>query len=176
MSVLRLGLSRSTVVHRPCGRLQGWVGNSPVVAALPPLHGCIFTGPCPGSGSLVQVVNVRPPPIGSPALLGLSTGRVCRASNGPDEAGELARDRGDRDGLGLASPDQCAVPPVEAVLRLPGDLANLTRRGRHLLLLVLAHPRRVLIAPGALPQHASRPPPSRPGDRAPLLPVARRIP
>jgi len=56
MSVLRLGLSRSTVVHRPCGRLQGWVGNSPVVAALPPLHGCIFAGPCPGTGSLVQVV------------------------------------------------------------------------------------------------------------------------
>src|SRR5882672_6577234 len=158
MSVLRLGLSRSTVVHRPCGRLQGWVGNSPVVAALPPLHECIFTGPCPGIGSLVQVVTVRPPSIGSPALLGLSMRRVRRARDRPDEASELARDRGDGDGLELASPDQRPVAPVKAALRLPGDLANLSRRGRDLLLLVLAHPRRMLIAPGALHQHASRPP------------------
>src|SRR6185436_17723817 len=94
MSVLRLGLSRSTVVHRPCGRLQGWVGNSPVVAALPPLHGCNFAGPCPGTGSLVQVVNVRPPPIGRPPyLLDLSTRRVGGTRDRPDEAGELASDR-----------------------------------------------------------------------------------
>src|SRR6267378_8630323 len=76
---------------------------------------------CPGIGSLVQVVNVPPPPIGSPALLGLSTGRVCRARDRPDETRELARDRGDGDGLELASPDQRSVAPVEAALRLPGD-------------------------------------------------------
>src|SRR6202040_165120 len=127
----------------------------------------IFTGPCPGIGSLVQVVNVPPPPTGSPALLARrGTGDGDLTADCPDEAGELARDRGHGDGLELASPDQRPVAPVEAVLRLPGDLANRTRRGRDLRLLVLAHPRRVLIAPRALHQHASRPPVASLGDRA----------
>jgi len=98
----------------------------------------IFAGPCPGIGSLVQVVTVRLPSIGSPALLGLSTGRVRRARDRPDEARELARDRGDGDGLQLAPSDQRPVTPVQATLRLPGDLANRARRGRDLLLLLLS--------------------------------------
>src|SRR5712692_7581703 len=68
---------------------------------------------------------------------------------------ELACDRGDGDGLELASPDQRPVAPVQAALRLPGDLANRSRGGVNLRLLGWPHPRGMLIAPGALHQHAA---------------------
>src|SRR5216684_2847440 len=113
--------------------------------------------------------------IGRPVLLGRSTGRGHLASDGPDEARELTSDRGDGDSLKLAPPDQRSVAPVQAALRLPGDLANRSRRGRDLLLLVFAHPRRMLIAPGALHQHASRPPVAGLGDGAALDRVTGRI-
>src|SRR5437764_5186031 len=96
--------------------------------------------------------------IESPALLGRSTGRGYFASDRPDEARELTRDRGDGDGLELAPPDQRAVAPVQAALRLPGDLANRSRRGRDPLLLVFADPRWMLIVPAAFHQHTARPP------------------
>src|SRR5437773_9410834 len=48
-----------------------------------------------------------------------TSGRDC-ASDSPDEAGELAGDRDDGDGLSLAFPDQRTIAPVQPALRLPG--------------------------------------------------------
>jgi hypothetical protein len=67
--------------------------------------------------------------LGSPALLGHSTGGGDLATDGPDEARELARNRGDGDSLEIAPSDQRPVTPVRATLRLPGDLANRARGG-----------------------------------------------
>src|SRR5437867_3748604 len=105
----------------------------------------VFTGPCPGAGSLRNGSNGPLAPLGSPALLGHSTGGGDLATDGPDEARELTRNRGDGDSLELAPSDQRPVTPVQATLRLPGDLANRARGGRDLLLLLLAHPRWMLI-------------------------------
>src|SRR2546421_308857 len=126
----------------------------------------VFTGPCPGAGSLRNCCNVPLTPLGRPALLGHRTGGSDRAVDGPDEPRELARDRGDGDGLQLAPSDQRPVTPVQATLRLPGDLANRTRGSRDLLLFLLAYPRRMLIAPGAFHQHTARAPVTGLGDRA----------
>ena len=52
------------------------IGNSPAVAALPPLHEICLAGPGPGIGSLEKVVNVPPSFLGSPVLLGRSTREV----------------------------------------------------------------------------------------------------
>ena len=121
----RLGLSRSEDGRRPCGRPQSTIGNSPCRGLRS--RRCtrfIFTGPCPGAGSLKVWLYVPLAPFGRPALLGRSTGGGDLATDGPDEAGELARDRGDGHGLELALADQRPVAPVQAALRLPGDLAN----------------------------------------------------
>ena len=72
----------------------------------------VFTGPCPGAGSLRNGSIVPLTPLGSPALLGHSTGGGDRAADGPDEAGELACDCGDGHGLELAPADQRAVTAV----------------------------------------------------------------
>src|SRR5580692_11888967 len=83
----------------------------------------------------------------------------CRfASYRPNEARKLTRDRGDGDRLELASPDERSVTAVETGLRLPGDLAHLWRRCRDLLLFGNANTGRMLIAPGALHERASRSP------------------
>src|ERR1017187_8962122 len=83
----------------------------------------------------------------------LCRGRGDLAADGPDEAGELACDCGDGHGLELASTDQCSVAPVEAALRLPGNLANRRRSGVDLVLLDGPHARGMLIAPRAFHQH-----------------------
>src|SRR5437763_3013033 len=101
--------------------------------------------------------------------------RGCFASDGPDKAGELTRDRSDGDRLELAPPEQRPIAPIEAGLRLPGDLANLSRRGGDPLLLGPADARRMLIAPGALHQRASRSPIAGLGDRTTFDRVAGRI-
>src|SRR5712692_4475943 len=108
--------------------------------------------------------SVSPCYLERPALLGRRTGRGHLATDRPDEGRELTCDRGDGDGLGLALPDQRPVACAQAALRLPGDLANRSWRRRHLLLLLLSHPRRMLIAPGAFDQSASRPPVTGLGD------------
>src|SRR6185369_12920880 len=77
----------------------------------------VFTGPCPGAGSLRNGSNVPLTPLGSPALLGDNTGGGDRAADGPDEARELARDRGDGNGLQFAPSDQRPVTPVQAISR-----------------------------------------------------------
>src|SRR5207249_1962520 len=84
---------------------------------------CVFTGPCPGAGSLRNDTNVPLAPFGSPVLLARAAGNGDLATDGPDEAGELARDGRDGNGFELAPADQRPVAPVEAVLRLPGNLA-----------------------------------------------------
>src|SRR6202163_3254860 len=61
-------------------------------------------------------------------LPGRCTGVGDLAIDRPDEGGELARDRRDRDGLKLALPGQRPVARGQAALRLPGDLTNGLRR------------------------------------------------
>src|SRR5882724_5253823 len=65
----------------------------------------VFTGPCPGAGSLRDGSNVPLAPFGCPALLGRSTGSGDLATDGPDEAREFPRDCGDGDSLKLAPSD-----------------------------------------------------------------------
>src|SRR5207342_3917507 len=101
-------------------------------------------------------------------LPGRRTGVGDLAIDRPDEGGELACDRRDRDGLKLAFPGQRPVTRAQPALRLPGDLTNGSRRRRHLFLLLLSHPRRMLIAPGTLHQNAARPTVARLGDGAAL--------
>ncbi len=111
----------------------------------------------PPASALLEDANL--PSVSSPAG---SPGRnPCpgnRAIDGPDEAAQLAGDRGHGDRLALASAHQCSVAPAKATLRLPGDLTNGSRRRCHLRLLVPADPRRMLIAPRTLHQNAPRPP------------------
>src|SRR4030081_3841489 len=83
----------------------------------------------------------------------LCRGRGDLATDGPDEAGELTCDCGDDHGLELALTDQRAVAPVEAALRLPGNLANRWRGSVDLVLLGGPHARGMLIAPRAFHQH-----------------------
>src|SRR5262249_15035834 len=94
----------------------------------------------------------------------------------PDEGGELACDRRDRDGLKLAFPGQRPVARAQAALRLPGDLTNGSRRRRHPFLLLLSHSRRMLIAPGTLHQNAARPTVAGLGDGATLDRIPGRSP
>src|SRR5215471_9694679 len=108
-------------------------------------------------------------------LPGHTTGRGHLATDGPDEAGEFAGDRGDGDGLELAPADQRPVALVQAALRLPGNLANRLWGGLNLVLFVRPHPRGMLIAPGALHQHAARAPVAGLGDGAAPDGVAGRI-
>ena len=91
-----------------------------------------------------------------PILLGRRLSAARLASYRPNETRKLTRDRSDGDRLELASPDQRSVAPVETALRLPGDLAHLWRRCRDLLLFGNANTGRMLIAPGALHERASR--------------------
>src|SRR2546427_141231 len=108
-------------------------------------------------------------------LHGRRTGGDDLAIDRPDEGGELARDRGHGDGLRLASSGQRPIPRTQAGLRLPGNLANGSWRGRHLLLLLLPDPRWMLIAPRALHQNAPRPAVAGLGDGAALDRVAGRF-
>src|SRR2546425_8412982 len=97
-------------------------------------------------------------------LHGRRTGGDDLAIDRPDEGGELARDRGHGDGLRLASSGQRPIPRTQAGLRLPGNLANGSWRGRHM-----------LIAPPALHPKAPRPAGGRPWDGGAPDPVARPV-
>src|SRR5580693_6626970 len=111
-------------------------------------------------------------------LLGPVTGRCrCprRARDRPDEAGEFSSDRSDGNRLELAPSDQRSVAPVQAALRFPSNLANRLRHGIDLCLLLFAHARRMLIAPGALHLHAPRPSVAGLGDRTALDLLAGRV-
>src|SRR3979490_2908049 len=103
-------------------------------------------------------------PFGRPALLW--RGRADLATDGPNEAGELACDCGDGHGLELAPADQRSVAPVEAALRFPGNLANRRRGSVDLVLLDGPHARGMLIAPRAFHQHPASTPVSGLGDGA----------
>src|SRR5260370_32091961 len=122
----------------------------------------IFAGPLPRQGSLEKVMNVPRAPFGKPALSGRSISGGDVATNRPDEARELTRDRGDGDSLQLAPPDQRSIAPVQAALRLPRDLANRPPRGGDLLLLLLSHPRWMLTTLPAFAHKATPPPPPAP--------------
>src|ERR1700759_4784342 len=119
---------------------------------------CTMSGDCRISSAGRRLPGCRGPRqsrvlLSSNALLSRrATGVGDRASDGPDEGGELACQGSDRDGLELAPADERPVAVVEPVLRLPGDLAHRTRGGLHLDLLVLADPRRMPIGPRALDQ------------------------
>ncbi len=127
---------------------------------------------CPGGGSLVLIGWFGV--LESPVLAGGGANGGDLAADGPDEAGEFAGDRGDGDGLELSSPGQRPVARAQPALRLPGDVADSLRRRRDLGLFVFAHPRRMLIAPGALHQDAAGAAVAGLGDRAALDGVAGR--
>src|SRR5205807_1389002 len=124
--LFRLGLSLSSNGRRSRDRPQRMVGNSPAVAALPPLHEILSLpdhapAPAPWNRLRCEFYHLL---IASPALCGGGTGRGRLAGDRPDEACELTRHRGDGDGLEPALAEQRSVAPVETALRLPGDLAN----------------------------------------------------
>src|SRR5713101_8730272 len=108
-------------------------------------------------------------------LLDHSLGGGDLAIDRPDEGRELAGNRGDGDGLELSPPGQSPKPRVQTMLRLPGDLANGSRRRCHFGLLLLADPRRMPIAPGALDQNPARPAVPGLGDGAALDRIAGRM-
>src|SRR5262252_5475872 len=100
--------------------------------------------------------------------VGRSRSRADRPGDCPDETDELTSHRRNGDVLELAPPEQRPITLIEAGLRLPGDLANRLRHRIDLDLFVFAQPRRMLIAPGTLHQHASHPPIAGLGDRTTL--------
>ena len=153
---VRLGLSRSSNGRRSCDRPQSMIGNSPCRGSAPTVARDLSSPDhAPARAPYSLVVNV-PPSCRESCLLGPRTSGSYLADDGPHETCKLTCDRSHRDGLELASPDQLPVATVEAALRLPGDLANRSRCRGYLLLLVFAHPRRMLIAPRALHQRAAR--------------------
>lgn len=95
------------------------------MAPLPPLHEAVSSPDrCPGVGSLIRCKRAFGAPLERPALSGRCTGRGDFAIDGPDEARELACDRGNDHGCKLALPAQCSVARAEPALCLPGDLAD----------------------------------------------------
>src|SRR6478736_7858201 len=127
------------------------------VAALPPLHEFYLHRTMPRRRLPVIAPQCATRYSAKPILLGRRLSAARLASYRPNETRKLTRDRSDGDRLELASPDQRSVAPVETALRLPGDLA-LWRRCRDLLLFGNANTGRMLIAPGALHERASRSP------------------
>src|SRR5215470_15088723 len=136
-----------------------------------------FTGPCPGAGLPRYRVAYQHTPIASPIWLaghsrglgvGRSRSRSHRLGDCPDETDELTSHRRNGDVLELAPPEQRSVTLIEAGLRLPGNLANRLRHRLDLDVFVFAQPRRKLITPGTLDQHASHPPIAGLGDRTTL--------
>ena len=69
--------------------LKGWVGNSPAVAALPPLHEVYFRRTLPGIGSLESREWVTASSEVPSCLLACRTGGGDSATDRPDEAREL---------------------------------------------------------------------------------------
>src|SRR5258708_31572154 len=166
MSFSGRGVSGSESGRRPYGRPQRMRGNPPCRGHAPAVaRDLSFTGPCPGAGLPENGLNVPSCSLCRALLPGRTAGRGDLAIDGPDEAGEFTGDRGDGDGLELAAADHRPVALVQSALRLPGDLANRRWGGVNLPLLVRAHPRRVLIAPGAFHQHAACTPLTGLGDR-----------
>lgn len=80
------------------------IGNSPAVAALPPLHEIVLPDLAPASAPWKSCERSAFL-LASPVLLGRNTRGGDLAADRPDEARELARDRGDGDGLELAPAD-----------------------------------------------------------------------
>src|SRR5258708_5088321 len=176
MSVFRLGLSRSEYGRRPRGRPHRMIGNSPCRGRAPAVaRDLSFTGPCPGAWLPENGLNVPSCSLCRALLPGRTAGRGDLAIDGPDEAGEFTGDRGDGDGLEFAAANQRPITLVQSALRLPGNLANRRWGGVNLVLPVRAHPRGMLIAPGAFQQHAAGPPLTGPGDRTAPARVSRRI-
>src|SRR5262249_39576643 len=156
--------------------------NSPAVVPLPPLHEIYFHRTLPRCRApWLALMTIFPLP--SPFLPGRSRRRAVvrsrsradRLGDRPDETDELTSHRRNRDVLELAPPKQRSVTLVEAGLRLPGDLADRLRHRIDLDLFVFAQPRRELITPGTLHQHAPHPPIAGFGNRTPLHLVARGV-
>src|SRR6516225_6513486 len=131
----------------------------------------------PVQGSLVTALPINILPLRVPFWLaghsrglgvGRSRSRSDRLGDCPDETDELTSHRRNGDVLELAPPEQRSVTLIEAGLRLPGNLANRLRHRLDLDLFVFAQPRRKLITPGTLDQHASHPPIAGLGDRTTL--------
>src|SRR2546422_9237273 len=114
MVVIRRQLPRTSIAHAASGLSHRSVEDPPFRGPLDrPLIGSIFIMGGSDSGGL------RRAPRRSPVLL------LDMHPDGPDEAQQLARHRGDRLLLGLALADQSAIATVQAVLRLPGDRPDL---------------------------------------------------
>lgn len=106
-----------------------------------------------------------------PGLAG-GPGERRLAGDGPDEAGQFARNGGDGHGRLFPLRGQGPVAGAQARLRFPGDL----RRGLGLRLesfpLVRAKPRGEPVSPGAFDQYPPRPAIARLGDGASFDAVA----
>src|SRR2546427_13048258 len=108
MVVIRRELPRTSVASPASGLSHRSVEDRPFRGPLDrPLIGSVFMMGRSDSGGLRRV------PRRSPVLL------RDMHPDGPDEAQQLARHRGDRLLLGLALADQSAIATVQAVLRLP---------------------------------------------------------
>src|SRR6516162_262190 len=144
-------------------------GSAPAVA-----RDLISPDLAPVHGSLVSALPINILPLRVPFWLaghsrglgvGRSRSRSDRLGDCPDETDELTSHRRNGDVLEIAPPEQRSVTLIEAGLRLPGNLANRLRHRLDLDLFVFAQPRRKLITPGTLDQHASHPPIAGLGDR-----------
>src|SRR5215470_7118639 len=184
MSVFRLGLSlsekRASILRSASGTCREFPcrGSAPAVA-----RDLISPDLAPVQGSLVTALPINILPLRALSwLAGHSRGLDCgrsrsrsradRLGDCPDETDELTSHRRNGDVLELAPPEQRSVTLIEAGLRLPGNLANRLRHRLDLDLFVFAQPRRKLITPGTLDQHASHPPIAGLGDRTTLDLVA----
>src|SRR5690349_14494081 len=85
-----------------------------------------------------------------------SAGGVRLFCDCPDEARQLARDRGGDHGRQLSRPDKFAIPPTQPFLRLPRGVAD--RFGQTFLSqqLLAADSGWEPVAPGGLDQHPPR--------------------
>src|SRR5271165_4893886 len=108
-------------------------------------------------GSRLSKVLPAPPLL----VITRSLQSACRysdlAGNGPDETGQLARNRGGDDVGRLAGAGELAIAGTQSGLGFPGDLAD--RSGLFLLSQqqLAADPRREAIAPGRLDQQPAGP-------------------
>src|SRR2546426_4020005 len=164
MVVIRRELPRTSIAHSAIGLSHRSVEDPPFRGPLDrPLIGSIFIMGGSDSGGL------RRAPRRSPVLL------LHVHPDGPDEAQQLARHRGDHLLLGLALADQPAIAAVQAVLRLPGDRLDLLAQPGLALQQLAAHRRPVPVRPGRLPDDAPHGRVAGLGDGAPPDPLATRV-
>src|SRR5215471_5104620 len=102
------------------------------------------------------VCTMRPPWLCSASISVSGMARLRLFGDCPDEACQLAGDRGGNDGRWFAHSCELAIPPAQPFLRLPRGITD--RFGQTFLpqQLLAADPRREPIAPGGLDEHPPR--------------------